>query len=150
MGITHAYAPLSEFDSFRIGKNAAALEKNGGFIGIRAANGITMQTEGPCRRRELISPGRNNVWVIKVGRYGQYRDVDELLEEMERMDIRLDETVHVTDGQTRYEIRDNTLLVNGKRVHHYPLDVAGELTLSGGRWKKEGEKNHEYKMSEGI
>ena len=66
------------------------------------------------------------------------------------MDIRLDETVHVTDGQTRYEIRDNTLLVNGKRVHHYPLDVAGELTLSGGRWKKEGEKNHEYKMSEGI
>lgn len=150
MGITHAYAPLSEFDSFRIGKNAAALEKNGGFIGIRAANGITMQTEGPCRRRELISPGRDNVWVIKVGRYGQYRDVDELLEEMERMDIRLDETVHVTDGQTRYEIRDNTLLVNGKRVHHYPLDVAGELTLSGGRWKKEGEKNHEYKMSEGI
>ena len=46
-----------------------------------------MQTEGACRRREFISPGRNNVWVLKVGTFGEYRDADELLRDMEQMEI---------------------------------------------------------------
>ena len=132
---THAYAPLSEFDSYKIGSSAAAFEKNGGFIGIRALNGLKMQTEGACRRREFISPGRNNVWVLKVGTFGEYRDADELLRDMEQMEIVMGDgkTVVVTGNGDRYETEKNVLYVNGKKVHDYPQSVAGKLELNGGK-----------------
>ena len=132
---THAYIPLSEFESFKLSGRSAALEKDGGFIGVRALNGLHRQTEGHCRNREFISPGRDNVWVLKVGACGEYSDVDELLDDMERMEISMGEDgkVTVTDGTSRYEIENNKLYVNGESVHHYPLDVAGHLVKTGGK-----------------
>ena len=90
---------------------------------------------GHCRNREFISPGRDNVWVLKVGACGEYRNVDELLDDMERMEISMGEDgkVTVTDGTSRYEIENNKLYVNGESVHHYPLDVAGHLVITGGK-----------------
>ena len=112
-----------------------ALVKDGGFIGVRALNGLHRQTEGHCRNREFISPGCDNVWVLKVGACGEYRNVDELLDDMERMEISMGEDgkVTVTDGTSRYEIENNKLYVNGESVHHYPLDVAGHLVITGGK-----------------
>ena len=135
LDFTHAYIPLSEFESFKLSGRSAALEKDGGFIGVRALNGLHRQTEGHCRNREFISPGRDNVWVLKVGACGEYRNVDELLDDMERMEISMGEDgkVTVTDGTSRYEIENNKLYVNGESVHHYPLDVAGHLVITGGK-----------------
>ncbi len=130
---THAYVPLNEFHSYRKSAVAIALEKDGGYIGVRALNGLYMQEEGPCRNRELISPGRDNVWVLKVGSYAEYRNVDELLWDMEQMDMVVEDNgrVIVTNGSEQYVIEKDTLFLNGEKVHHYPLDTAGKLEITG-------------------
>ncbi len=132
---THAYVPLNEFHSYRRSEYAIALEKDGGYIGVRALNGFHMQEEGPCCSRELISPGRDNVWVLKVGTYGEYRNVDELLRDMEQMEMEAEDStrVIVTDGSEHYVIENDILYVNGEKVHHYPLDVAGKLEITRGK-----------------
>jgi hypothetical protein len=132
---THAYVPLSEFHSYRMSANAIALEKNGGYIGIRALNGLHMQDAGPCRMREVISRGRDNVWVMKVGTYGEYQDADELLRELDQMEISAEDKgkVIVTNGHEHYMIKNGTLYMNGEKVHNYPLDITGKLEMSGSR-----------------
>lgn len=132
---THAYLPLMEFHRYQMSDHAAALEKDGGFIGVRALNGLRMQKEGACCGRECISPGRDNVWVLKVGTSKAYRDVDQLLAEMERMEITMgaDGSVTVIDDIDRYVVEDDVLRVNGVNVHHYPLDVTGTLQITGGK-----------------
>ena len=131
---THAYVPINEFHSYKKSEYAIALEKDGGYIGVRALNGLYIQEEGPCRSREFISPGRDNVWVLKVGTYGEYRNVDELLRDMEQMEMAVEESgkVNVTDGSEHYVIENDALFVNGEKIHHYPLDVAGKLEITGG------------------
>ncbi|OQB54001.1 MAG: hypothetical protein BWX97_00296 [Firmicutes bacterium ADurb.Bin146] len=128
---THAYIPLSEFHSYRISNNAIALEKDGGYIGIRALNGLRMQDTGPCCKREFISPGYDNLWVLKVGVYGEYQDVDQLLREMEQLEIIAEDKgkITVTNGYERYEIKNGALYVNGEKAHNYPLDIAGKLEI---------------------
>ncbi len=135
---THAYAPIMEFDTYKMSEKAIALEKADGYIGIRALNGLSLRGEGPSRNRELISPGQDNVWVVKVGRNGEYQNVDQLLREMEQIEITLDgrEGAVVTNKETNYVIKNRTLYVNGNTVHNYPLNVAGKLTLKGGRYNK--------------
>lgn len=126
---THAYVPLSEFDSYKVSKSAIALEKDGGFIGIRSLNALVMQTVGPCRRREFISAGKDNLWVVKVGKAGEYQNVDELLIEMESMQLilELNRNTIVVNGDMIYQISNQKLLVNGEIVHQYPMDVAGKI-----------------------
>lgn len=131
---THAYAPLSEFHSYKISGRAAAFEKDGGFIGIRALNGLWLQRKGPCRGREFVSPGHDNLWVMKVGSPGEYRTADALLADMEKMQIVMGRKgqAAVTDGGKCYEIENDTLYVNGIKVHGYPLNVEGRLEITGG------------------
>lgn len=133
---THAYAPLNEFHSYKKSEYAMALKKDDGYIGIRALNGLYMQEEGPCRSREFISPGRDNVWILKVGTYEEYRNVDELLRDMEQIEIIMEDNskLIVNDGGEYYLIENNILFVNGEKVHSYPLDVEGKLEVSGGKW----------------
>lgn len=129
---THAYAPLMEFDDCAMGGNAIALAKNGGFIGIKAKNGISVTGSGPCRNRELVSPGRDNVWVIKVGTPKEYDNVGELLKDMERMTIDVAEgRVIVTDEDRTYVMEGNDLFVNGNKAFDYPMGVMGTPRMKG-------------------
>ncbi|HQO69996.1 MAG TPA: hypothetical protein PLH71_06845, partial [Clostridia bacterium] len=114
---------------------AIALEKDGGYIGIRALNGLFMQDVGPCKRREFTSPGRDNVWILKVGAYGEYQDVDQLLIDMEQIEIVVKEKgkVIVTYGRDHYVIENGALYVNGERAHDYPLDIAGKLEMANSK-----------------
>ena len=132
LGYTHAYVPLNEFHSWQLGENAAALEKNGGFVGIRALNGIRVQEQGPCRRRELISEGRDNIWILRVGRNGEYQNTAELLEEMEAIQIVMKpgEATMVRDKTGVYCIQNGQLFVNGQAVYHYPLDAGGIMEFT--------------------
>ena len=132
---THAYVPLSEFDSCSMSANAIALEKDGGYIGIRALNGLFMQDAGPCKRREFKSPGRDNVWILKVGACGEYQDVNQLLIDMEQIEIVVKEKgkVIVTYGREHYVIDNGALYVNGEKAHNYPLDIAGKLEMANSK-----------------
>lgn len=129
VGYTHAYVPLSEFKKYQGNHESMVLEKDGGYIGVRAQNGFVMQKEGPCSFREFVSPGRKNVWVLKVSGADTV-DFDTFLAEMEKMEISVSDSgaVTVSDGGDTYVLtKDDCLLVNGEAVHHYPLDVTGQI-----------------------
>ena len=142
---THAYIPLMEFDHYKVGNSAVALEKDGGYIGLRVLNGLTLQTQGPGRNREFISQGRDNIWIVKVGAAGEYQDTDELLTEMEQMCVAIKDRdrAEVIYQKDTFVLDKTTLYVNGKKVHQYPLDVRGKIQIMGG-------KESECEMFEGI
>ncbi len=131
---THAYVPLAEFNQYMGETHTVALEKDGGYIGVKARNGLKMQESGPCRHREFVSRGRQNVWVIKVARSSEYETLEEFFKAFDRIDIVMNQEkeVTVTDGDIRYFInKENVCRVNGEAIYQYPLKVEGILTLKG-------------------
>lgn len=129
---THAYAPLMEFDEYVIKGNAIALRKGDGYIGLKAQNGLIVNKSGPCRDRELISPGRENVWVVKVGKASEYKDINELITEMDRISIEVTEkTLRVKDRTLEYVLENKELHVNGKKAFDYPMGVIETPIVKG-------------------
>ncbi len=128
---THAYVPLNEFQEYRGVENTIALSKDGGYIGLKAMNGLKMVKDGPCTYREFVSPGRMNVWVLKVKSCQEENDTDSFLEEIRAIGIEKDESgVTVKDGETEFRIGyDMTFRVNGKDKYDYPLGTGGKITL---------------------
>ena len=128
---THAYIPLSEFERYIGEKNRIVLEKDGGYIGIYANNGISIQEEGPCQYREFISQGRENIWVIKVARSCEYENLDDFFQKFKAIEVCMNEQkeVVVNDGRgTTYLLdKNDAFYVNGQSVYHYPLTVEGKL-----------------------
>ncbi|MDO5418330.1 MAG: hypothetical protein Q4F29_14120, partial [Lachnospiraceae bacterium] len=85
---THAYVPLMEFEDYLGTAHTAAAKKGGGYIGVRSLNPIVMQKKGPCRNRELISEGRENVWLIKVGTTEEYCSLEDFVKSLEEISVR--------------------------------------------------------------
>ncbi len=128
---THAYVPLAEFKQYMGETHMIVLEKDGGYIGVKAMNGLVMQEDGPCRHREFVSPGRQNVWVIQVAGSREYKSLKEFFQAFDSIEIAMNEEkeVTVTDGAgMKYFIdRENVCYVNGEKVYRYPLTVGGIL-----------------------
>lgn len=131
---THAYIPLSEFSQYKGQTDSVALEKDGGYIGVKAMNEICLTKTGPVSHREFISRGRKNVWVVKVETEAQAGDFEDFFESVADISIdwKEDGTVLVTDGERKYRIgRDFKLYVDGISVHNYPMEPAGKITVKG-------------------
>lgn len=136
---THAYIPLTEFKHYKGETYTIALEKDGGYIGVKALNGLEIQEEGPCRHREFISRGRDNVWVVKVCHGSDYENLEAFFAEFNQLEIVQNEALEVSvmDGETQYRIdKQNRCYVNegglGEReLYDYPLSVEGKLELKG-------------------
>ncbi len=132
---THAYIPLCEFKQYRGDLQSIVLEKAGGYIGVKAMNKLVMQDEGPCKHREFLSEGRLNVWVIKVARSSDYKNLEEFYEDFSETTISLNQEkeVKVTEhtGMVYTIDKNNECFVNGETIYHYPLSVKGELDIKG-------------------
>lgn len=129
---THAYAPLMEFDDYIIGKDYAAFSKNGGFIGLKALNGVSLTKTGPFKDRELVSLGRENVWVIKVGTPNGYASVRELADELERMAINMaDGMITVKNEKRTFVMDEEDLFVDGRKAFCYPMGVMETPIMKG-------------------
>ncbi|GKH01184.1 MULTISPECIES: hypothetical protein [Hungatella] len=129
---THAYIPISAFTRYLGEDGVIALEKDGAYIAVKAMKGLSMQKEGPNRFREFISRGRDNVWIIRVGRMDEYGDLDALLAAFKKIEIRTDgeETMVKDEKGTEFLTGPDFLLkVNGVPVYDYPLNVEGKLNL---------------------
>ena len=89
---THAYVPLALFDEHRLYNQDAYFKKGGAFVHIYARNGLERTSSGPFKDMELISPGRENSWLItacdrhpewSLDRYIAYEEGREFLNEKE-------------------------------------------------------------------
>jgi hypothetical protein len=68
IGFTHAYFPEALFEEVAaIGGRWRCARRGNSFIGVYAHNGLRAVERGPNRRRELRSPGRRNVWLLRLG-----------------------------------------------------------------------------------
>lgn len=130
---THAYIPTMEFTSFIHKDNIIVLEKDGGLIGVYAYNGLIVQEKGPCRQREFISTGRENLWIIKVERACNYKNLEDFYNNFKSMVVFFNEEkeVHIIDkvGTTYFINKEDTFYVNGEEIYQYPLTVEGRLEL---------------------
>lgn len=124
---THAYIPLCEFDRYIGEKNVIVLEKDGAYIGVYAHNGLSIQETGPCKYKEFISHGRENVWVLKVERSCNYENLDDFFKEFKTLKVSMKENVTVSqENKDTYLLEDNNeFYVNGQTVYQYPLTVQG-------------------------
>lgn len=127
---THAYIPLSEFDRYMGESHTIVMEKDGGYIGVRAYRHLDIQQEGPCRYREIISRGRQNLWIIKAARERDYDSLEAFFDEMKAitMEMTPENEVAVRAGNTVYRIdRNHQCFVNDEPAYQYPLSVAGVI-----------------------
>ena len=90
-------------------------------------NGCQLVEKGVTAYRELVSEGRNNVWVICVGAKSEYRDLKKFVAHLKNITIQDDgDHVAVTDGARVLDVNiDGTFTVNGEETVHYPLDWKG-------------------------
>lgn len=73
---THAYTPLFAFDFSKIVDKWIFLQKGNSYIGLFAQNGIQLVGEGMNKNREVISPGRNNLWIVRMGSSEEFGSFD--------------------------------------------------------------------------
>jgi hypothetical protein len=128
---THAYIPLSEFERYIGEKHVIVLEKDGGYIGVYAKNGLSIQQEGPCQYREFTSHGRENIWIIKVARSCDYENLDDFLRKFKTLEAVTNEHQEIVvrdENEITYLLdKNDTFYVNGQNVYHYPLNVEGVI-----------------------
>lgn len=130
VGFTHAYVPLMEFDAYLGSDCTVAAEKDGGYIGIRAENGIRMQTAGPCKYREFISEGRDNIWLVVTGRKEEFYTLAEFHQALMQAEIEDVGNGNVTVNHTcvgQLKIAQGLCLVDGKSPYIYPGDCKGQI-----------------------
>ena len=89
-GLYMPYLPLSEFESFKLSGTIRRAEKATAALSESGLKRLHRQTEGHCRNR-IYQPGAIMSKVLKVGACGEYSDVEELLDDMERMEISMGE-----------------------------------------------------------
>ena len=68
LGFTHAHFPLHAFDETTVEEQWAFARKEDGYLGLFAANGLALVTQGQGANRELRSRGSENVWICCLGR----------------------------------------------------------------------------------
>ncbi len=134
---THAYAPLMEFSAYIGGEYTVAAGKDGGYIGVRALNGLQMVESGPCRYREFKSSGRDNLWIVKTGGCDEYPSLEAFYESLDGLEVSWEPGVMAQVRDARLgclRLTEDGLLVNGKNPYDFPAGSAGTV-----RWIKTDE-----------
>ncbi|HCL03336.1 MAG TPA: hypothetical protein DHW61_13180 [Lachnoclostridium phytofermentans] len=130
---THAYIPLQECDNYIGDVSCVVIEKNDSYIGVLAQQGLMMQSVGPCKFREFISFGRDNIWVIKVGRKEEYQSLQNFYAHMKKTLIQATETGYeIIDseyGSFKLE-KDDVLYQEKSMLRKEHLSSQGILNIS--------------------
>lgn len=117
VGFTHAYFPFETFTEVLHGDDWFCGEKDGSYIYVWAHNGLKAQMEGPYQKEELLSAGRENVWVVRVGDSAHDGTVEQFIaaSRCRLICIQAQET-EITVGDCRFILRDEpaALIVNGE------------------------------------
>lgn len=95
---THAYFPVSEFDEVKQQGNWHYARSGQAFIGLFAFAGLRLQEAGPNQQRELISEGKENLWLIRTGNTDEYTDFNDFIQQNEYEVVVKDGFYQLTDA----------------------------------------------------
>ncbi len=91
---THAYFPVFEFaKAEKKGSWYFAEAKSGALCAIYSSNGLTLISDGPNGRRELVSMGRDNIWLIKCSEIEKERSLDAFIEKILSSSLTVDSSL---------------------------------------------------------
>lgn len=90
MGFTHAYFPEANFESSVIKDGWAFAKVGGGYLALKAANGLSKITQGIRAFRELRSYGTENAWICHMGSAAQDGDFAAFQEKILNMPVSID------------------------------------------------------------
>ena len=117
VGFTHAYFPFEAFERVLSGSDWFCGEKDGGYLYVWALNGLNVQQTGPYQKEEILSPGRNNVWVVRVGDLEHDGTMEQFAQASGCTMIRLEETeAEIAVGGHRLILQDEpaALVIDGE------------------------------------
>ncbi|MFS0615793.1 hypothetical protein [Lederbergia ruris] len=88
---THAYFPIAAFDQIVIDNNWCFGRIGDSFVALYAKNGLVLQEAGQYKNRELISLGRDNIWILRNSHIRQFPTFEHFIESMKRAEMELSE-----------------------------------------------------------
>lgn len=74
---THAYTPLYLFDEHEVTSHGLFLKKDIGWLALFAKNGVSLTKRGMDAYREVISEGKDNIWIMRLGNEQEYESFEE-------------------------------------------------------------------------
>lgn len=92
---THAFVPIDEFDEWVEAEGWLAVRKNDAYSAVWAQRGLTMTKQGPNQRREWVSSGRDNVWLVQASNAKLSGSFEQFVEELRSMQVSVNDVQHV-------------------------------------------------------
>ncbi len=129
---THAYFPVAEFSQVEIGKNWIAGKQNNGYIGLIAVNGLRLSDKGKFAGRQLISQGKNNIWLVETAQTDEFATLQEFTNYLQQVSVIQTEdevAIHNSRYGTMKVQMDGTVWVEGQKQDGYPLTAEGILQI---------------------
>ncbi|QFU75451.1 hypothetical protein EY643_07160 [Halioglobus maricola] len=87
---THAFFPQERFDTVVKRGNWVFGEKGDGFIALYSSNGCHWKAGGEFAGRELVAWGRQNIWLVEMGRRVDYTSFDRFIEAVSSAELRVE------------------------------------------------------------
>lgn len=107
---THLFLPIDEYDEWQECGGWLAARKGDAYIAVWCANGMKLTEAGVNRRREWISAGLNNVWVLRASSAAECGSYEQFVKRI---------------GLTAIETGDD-LLVNIEDPEYGPVSMSWE------------------------
>ncbi|MDN3019096.1 hypothetical protein PH210_23265 [Paenibacillus sp. BSR1-1] len=85
---THAYFPLTAFEQVEITGNWCFGKIRDSYIALYAKNGLILQTEGQNKKRELISIGRENKWILRNSHVQQFASFSQFITSIKNAELK--------------------------------------------------------------
>lgn len=118
MGFTHTYFPIYAFEEHLIKDGWAFARMGEGYLAITASGGIEQIKRGPDGYRELRSYGKNNIWLVHMGRAAQDESFEKFQKKIQAMTLKWQELSVTCINLRGEEIVfgwEGPLLVNGRK-----------------------------------
>lgn len=132
---THAYFPVFAFRRAEIRDGWAFAENaKGGLIAVTAAEGITLTETGPNRERELTSPGKKNIWIIRCSDIWKEGSFEAFVSRLLSTSLEYDmDKLTYTFNDSEYGVIkgcwSHTLCVNGDDENYKGFTPSGTVTI---------------------
>lgn len=85
---THAYLPAEQFDQVYRQDNWVFARKGEGYLAVWARNGFRPEPGSQPLNDELISDGKENIWLCELGRPATHGSFEQFIEQVSQAEIR--------------------------------------------------------------
>ena len=132
---THAYFPSFAFRKWEMKDGWVFGEAySGGLIALSAANGITMETSGPNKDREIKSQGKKNIWIMRCAELWKEGSLEAFEKKILSIPLSYDmETLSYTAEDPEYGTItaswETSLSVDGKAENYKGFTPSGTVVM---------------------